>query len=497
MSYTYKLKGARWLRKYTAETTSPVYAAAVSAQAITDSMCDVKWERAQSDGPATFPSHQAVEDALTRNVANRDLFDAAAFCAGHKDGQHRVYANAACYVFALPDEAVGATLSKVTAHVTSDPYNELGVRLAVHLMDEPEIPMDCAEVRSGVAHADGAMPRTSEEVDGRTYWNVADGDVEIALETPAALKRYLMLVVALENYSRARGDWIEGAAYIRNSVEIELAEAVAGWDAYDLHDCRNESIPPFHVLDGALPRATATYAAAFAATRLANGDLTSYDDGDEAVRAAAAANAVTAAGSVAGLHAVYGDLVDGRLAAVPARALPKGARPGFGFSAWRGPVSVRVGEQGRAGGEKAQAWQVATSALVVPLFSPGARYTSVSLAWAPVQTAARGRAWILRGQRLEELKDDLLAAPDFYTAAHASHAGFDLMGEFALSAGTAAFSLDMPLPSVATLLLTAYLAPDAIDLDGPFPQGLGSLMVHADGTVSGFDTLLVPEIALV
>ena len=41
----YKLIGQRNLRKYTEAKTSPVYAAAVEAQIIVDSLCGIPWKK--------------------------------------------------------------------------------------------------------------------------------------------------------------------------------------------------------------------------------------------------------------------------------------------------------------------------------------------------------------------------------------------------------------------------------------------------------------------
>ena len=227
MSHYYKLKGARWLRLYTAAANTPVYAAQSDAQTIADTLCDVPWTRAGSDGPAMFTVHEAK--ALDQNVDNRDRFDAAEFCAGHADGQHRVYANAAFYVCALPQAAQGATLESVKVHVHSDPYNELGVRIAVHLLDTDALPTDCATVRSGAAHADGQVPRETRTVNKTNYWYAADGDVTITLPAGTATKAYLAVFVGLENYARSRSEWIEGSAYISNSITIATTEEISGW----------------------------------------------------------------------------------------------------------------------------------------------------------------------------------------------------------------------------------------------------------------------------
>lgn len=239
-TYTYKLKGARWLRMWMAADRSSVYAAQSEAQKIADTLCDVPWTRAKSDGPAMFPLTAAK--SLDENPANRDLFDAALFCAEHSDGAHRAYANAAMYLFELP-ATTGVHLNSVKVHVESDAYNALGARIAVHLLSSAELPTDCATVRTGAAHAEGVAARRTVERDGRNYWYSNSADVTITggtSESPAAigdLKQYLAVFVGMENYATSRNEWLEGASYIRNLIEIETDAVVTGWTAGRTYDC--------------------------------------------------------------------------------------------------------------------------------------------------------------------------------------------------------------------------------------------------------------------
>lgn len=239
-TYTYKLKGARWLRMWTAADRSSVYAAQSEAQKIADTLCDVPWTRAKSDGPAMFPLTAAK--SLDENPANRDLFDAALFCADHSDGAHRAYANAAMYLFELPT-TTGVHLNSVKVHVESDAYNALGARIAVHQLSSAELPTDCATVRTGAAHAEGVASRRTVERDGRNYWYSNSADVTITggtSESPAAigdLKQYLAVFVGLENYATSRNEWLEGASYIRNLIEIETDAVVTGWMDGGTYDC--------------------------------------------------------------------------------------------------------------------------------------------------------------------------------------------------------------------------------------------------------------------
>ena len=225
---------------WTAADRSSVYAAQSEAQKIADTLCDVPWTRAKSDGPAMFPLTAAK--SLDENPANRDLFDAALFCADHSDGAHRAYANAAMYLFELPT-TTGVHLNSVKVHVESDAYNALGARIAVHLLSSAELPTDCATVRTGAAHAEGVVARRTVERDGRNYWYSNSADVTITggtSESPASigdLKQYLAVFVGLENYATSRNEWLEGASYIRNLIEIETDAAVTGWTDGGTYDC--------------------------------------------------------------------------------------------------------------------------------------------------------------------------------------------------------------------------------------------------------------------
>ena len=225
---TYKIKGKRHLRKYTAPALTPVYGVSGAVATMAANLCDCPWEPVEPLD-ACFPSH--AEASLDGNVAARDFFDAAAFCAGHADGLHRVYGQAACYVFTLPDEAVGASLTSLSVPVYSDPYNAGGIRLAVHTASTLEIPTDCATARTGLAHVDGVAPRTSSTSEsGAQTWTGAHATVTISPASAITLQKYLMVVVALESFV-GRAGYAEGAAYAMNAFSVTTSAAISadGW----------------------------------------------------------------------------------------------------------------------------------------------------------------------------------------------------------------------------------------------------------------------------
>ena len=264
---SYKLIGQRNLRKYSAEKTSPTYAAAIDAQLIVDSLCDVPWTKV-SDKSATMTYHTEENvgtkdkpvSGLDMNVVIRDQFDAALFCAGHSGGQHRAHANAAVYHYVLPDGTL-PRLTRLVANVTSDPYNSAGARIAILTNATGEIPTNCNTCRTGDAHADGVAPRTVAE-NGNWFPTMSDcvfsatpGEGETALPSGGLqLQKHLFLFVLMESYSTVRGNWLEGCSFIRNLIDITTDSAIPGWTDGDTLDltasCVETKIRSLNLLDG-------------------------------------------------------------------------------------------------------------------------------------------------------------------------------------------------------------------------------------------------------
>lgn len=265
----YKIIGQRYLRKYTAARSTPVYSARIDVETIVDSLCNVPWERVSpKEAGMTYHTDEPVGDdkisGLDMNVKIRDGFDAALFCAGHTGGQHRAYANAAAYVYELPSELVGLSLKSITLNVTSDPYNSNGARIHMLTTQLPELPTSCricrGEDESGSVITDGTTlsavaKRTSQTINGTEYWYPTSEDCTLSPSGGLILQKYLVVFVLMENYATVRGNWIEGCSFIRNLAEIEVDGDVAGWtegETYDLtvisanrefNVCRNGVLP--------------------------------------------------------------------------------------------------------------------------------------------------------------------------------------------------------------------------------------------------------------
>ena len=237
MGFKYRIIGSRNLRKYIGRISEPSYMAEAQAQKIANTFCEIPWEPVSEKSAMTTYHTDAVIDDTTgetgfdANVRLQDSFDAAAFCADHVGGMHKVYANAAVYKYKIPTGDVGKTLQSISVNTTSDPYNAQGVRLHIITNDDGVIPMGCHTLRGenseGQVIQDGTTAqavaiRTVRTVDGTDYWYPT---VETAVITPTSsfvLGQYLLLVVAKESYSAVRGNWIEGSSFITNDVEIEL-----------------------------------------------------------------------------------------------------------------------------------------------------------------------------------------------------------------------------------------------------------------------------------
>ena len=249
----YKLIGQRNLRKYTEDGQSPTYAASIEAQNIVNALCDIEWSKtSEKDAIMTYHTEDVVDEVdgkkingLDMNVLIRDKFDAALFCADHTGGQHRAYANAAVYHYELPDGTL-PKLTKLTASVTSDPYNSMGARISILTNSTGVIPTNCNECRTGDAHADGVAPRTVA-ANGNWFPTMADcvfsatpGDGEYALPSGGLqLQKHLFVFVLMESYSTVRGNWLEGCSFIKNEISIETDAAIQGWtdgSTYDLSE---------------------------------------------------------------------------------------------------------------------------------------------------------------------------------------------------------------------------------------------------------------------
>lgn len=226
MSTTYRLRGRRHLRMYTAPSLTPSTAAGSDVAAISDRLREVPWTEAPLDAYPSFPTYAAAK--VDENASARACFDAAEWCAEHDAAKrHRAYAQAAIYRFALPEAARAVTLESVAVTVTCDPYTPQGARVAAMLTDADDLPTECALVRTMDAHAEGVAPRTAvtNAGTGAVTWYETTATADLAIGS--AGRKWLLVFVGLEDY-RARNGWLEGAAMI-GGVSATFSAPVPGW----------------------------------------------------------------------------------------------------------------------------------------------------------------------------------------------------------------------------------------------------------------------------
>lgn len=257
MSYSYRVLGGRFVRKYVAARSQPVYMTESQAQDIVANLCTVPFERSKTvNAMIAYHTDDVVDEqsgttGFDQNVKIQGSFDASAFCAGHVAGMHRAYATACVYVYKVPSSAVGTTLESITLNVVSDPYNAQGVRLHVMTNSDGTIPMGCHELRgedsSGVIIEDGTTAsgvavRTARTVGGVEYWYPTNEKVKITPTNGLELSEYLLVAVLKESYSAVRGNWIEGSSYIENDCTIELDDECSELDSNELNDLSEGSL---------------------------------------------------------------------------------------------------------------------------------------------------------------------------------------------------------------------------------------------------------------
>ena len=473
MSVTYRIRGRRWLRKYTAPGLSPSTAAGSDVAAIADRLCDVPWTPADPGAMPCFPTYAGTQ--VNENAAARDCFDAAEWCAEHDEAKrHRVYANAVVYRFALPDSARALTLEKVSVAVTCDPYTPQGARVAARVTDEDDIPTACAEIRTLDAHEAAVAGRTvvTNEETGAVTWYETTRQIDLPIGAPA--RKWLLVFVGLEEF-RARNGWLEGAAKA-GDITATFSGAVDGWSEDAPVDCGPSADVPFQLVRRGVLPSTAGGCVSALQVQL-NGDALA--DGKLQTECAEEA-------SVIGLSALYAGFWGKKMVAVPA-SLAGTTRPGASWCV----RNWRVGKDG------SPVWQLAATALVVPFAAPVVhRAAKIRLEWSGLRCSvgARLSVWLKRGAYVEapELSDPNLYASD-------AAEGWDYVGSFGASE---AGSVDLALASqiddpVATLLVTAFEPIDAIDFGLFFPQGVGNVDIDlASQTIEGLDTAFMPDITL-
>ena len=483
---TYRIAGRRWLRKYTAPQISPVYAASVDARMVVESLCGVGWKRTfTKDARMTYHTDEVISKdpdvtGLDMNVIIRDSFDAALFCADHKGGQHRAFANVACYRYTMPDEAVGKSISALNIQVTSDPYNSKGVRLHAFTNTTGEIPMNChvlrgedsgGEIIDDGTTAAGVAPRTTETRGETEFWYPTMTTVTLAPSGGMVLQRYLFIVVALESYSTVRGNWLEGSSFITNDVSIDISAPVEGWSGTEVNDLSDSDgiieIPV--VRHGTTQCNFSEVSCMYGVAVLSNGDdFNGAFDADGQRRytippyqrqlyAPETYNADPTRFYI-GLRALYAKFYNGNMEM--AKRPNARLRPGAGFSA-RPHTWTILDASGVE--TSVQGWSIAASVTALAFSAPlSLSVIKMRLDWGASGSGTGGTVngghynfWLKRGAYVDNLPESLVKNPDIYTAAKSSVDGWEYLGSS--SGDFFEAELSTPLNSEhATVLVTAY-----------------------------------------
>lgn len=506
----YKVKGERFVRKYTANQRTPTYAAGADAIRVAESLCDVEWSAVGKSVVATFPAHSGNSETDKDNVANRDWFDAALFCGEHANSMHRAFANGACYRFTLPDSAVGVSLAELKARIYSDPYNANGARIAICTSSSPDLPMACATCRNGSSddastvaqtnngtestpatewystntHVEGVAPRRS---DGSS-WFANSGTAFVRPAGGLELQKHLFVFVLLERYDVARNGYLEGSSYADPTFEISLSSAVQDLVEGETNDCSYVAAPvEFEIVgDGVLPDVTGDVSGALSIVLTAAGTKLTGGESGFSEGFAGIADEVSPVNSIQGVRGAYARIGLGDFEACPiGEALVSRKRNGVGFC-----VKQFDGiEVESAAGAKAspRVVSVASSAMIVPFSIPcSMKPNAVRMdwsSWLDSNTPTEGTVfnlWINRGNYVTDYDLDVLKNRAIYDATSRVVGNWELVGTVPASEGSALLPVDGLESSIGSFMVTAYVPQENIDTGvSEFVAGTGDF--HYNG----------------
>ena len=474
---TYKIKTKRYLRKYTAAEKLPVSSTIVDAQRVVDELCNLPW-LAVSPAEAGVTSHDETE--LDANVLNRDRFDAALFCAEHENGEHRAYANAACYKVSFPAGTADMRLTSLKVRVTSDAYNAHGARIALVTNSTGVIPTDCATCRGEGAdgvHADGVAPQTIQTVGGKRYgyptitdcvFSADPAEGEVALPSGGlVLGDCLYVFVLMENYNSVRGNWLEGSSCIRNLVEITTDAEISGWTDGGIVDLTADpGGTELAVLrNGILPYVpVGSPSGAVHVSVRADANLVIGPDGSQVESRTATGQAAAAA-----LGRLYANFFKGDVDVETAGAAF--AAPGASFNFTRTTEDHVSLDSDRPG--PTDVMRLDALALVVPFVYPvDFAPTSVRFDFAALSLPDGARFNVfLASDHLLALTEDVLKSPGLYDG---KSAPFAFIGK--ITGGTSAtFALPAGSGRVGSFVVTGFFPPERCSLTADGPQGTGPI----------------------
>ena len=492
---TYKLIGKRFNRKYKGAAIGPAYLARAQADDVVNAFCGVPWTPTDVlDAQLTYHDDKEVTAGVSGydwNAANQECLDAALFCFDHdkEHAYHRAGASAAVYRYELPDAAVGASLTSLAASLVSDPYNSTGVRIHFFTNSTGEIPMSCRTLRgegsSGEVIADGttaaaAAKRVEETINNSVRWFPGFETVTLTPTGGLTLQKYLFILVALEDYSVVRGNYLEGSAYMRNLVTITTSAAVSGWtdgETYDLSYDGSTGEPESFLVtkSGILP---AVPAGSLVGTRKIVVRTDAYLVGEKDEKQAVLRDAPAEAAAAA-LHRLYAEFYagGGKFGVDDAHSV---YNPGAQFNITRSVEELA--DMDSAAGALPESWvnilTLKTSVLLVPFVFPVERSIKKVVLSFPSLNCSPGAAFYLTFREGYDLasSESVLKDPSTYLP---EGSNTSVIGSF--RSGTA---VEFDLSSfggragirTGTFVFTGFMPPENYDLADSAEQGTGVLL---------------------
>lgn len=220
---SYTLPYDRFVRQVSSPLSSISDTSGIAQQAATGVQV-APW-RLVAGRESAMPAHSA-----TQTSGHDDAYDAYKFCGDYSAGQQRAYAACVAYRYRVPTEALTGTAAKLLSVVVPlrvDRWVAAGVRVAVYQSDSAAPPDTWSDIRDGHIAAAAQLPVMDPRVDQQA-------DITLTLAVAATAKKFIYVLLTLENYADIRGYWIEGSArIIGGNVGITFNRSVtadAAWD---------------------------------------------------------------------------------------------------------------------------------------------------------------------------------------------------------------------------------------------------------------------------
>jgi len=251
-STTHNLPFVRFIRQVQTQPMAllATAAAAVQAESLLQS---APWQQSSQEN-STFPPRMTSGQL---GVPLAPLYDACKYVSDYADGNHLVRAGMVAYRYRVPSAATTGTPANVLS-ISVEAYVDRwlvdGITVAAYLSDDPSPAADWATLRSGDVALSAQLPMdyTADVPPARI---VIEKNATLTLTFPAAsaAKAYLYVILSLEDYSTARGFWVEGAALLIGDQAVTTFDtAVAADQADDLWLGEYSIYPPAFAGFGAI-----------------------------------------------------------------------------------------------------------------------------------------------------------------------------------------------------------------------------------------------------